>query len=200
MRGGWTWADIADEDLVVAALVGDLAAFDELVRRFRPAVRVTVRRYLHGEDAVEDLCQEAFLRAFMALPDLEELSRFGVWLHAIARNLGLRHAQSDARRRERFASWEPSWLETRESLEPTPVEVVEQDEARQEVRRLVEALPEPYRVIVHLHYWEGMPLSRAADYLGLPLTTVKWRLRRAQVLLRLALHPPEEAACCGGRE
>src|SRR5688572_11814899 len=91
--------DSVDEELVVAALLGNLAAFDELVRRFRPAVRLTARRYVDGEDAVEDLCQEAFLRAFKALPHLEEVDRFGAWLHAIVRNLALRQRQNATRDR-----------------------------------------------------------------------------------------------------
>lgn len=191
-------AEFSDEELVVAALVGDLAAFDELVRRFRPAVRLTARRHVDGEDAVEDLCQEAFVRAFLALPQLEEIDHFGVWLHAIARNLARRQRQNNVRDRERFAAVELPALEEYVSDEPTPAELVERHEEHAAVRRLVEALPEPYRVIVYLHYWEGMPLSRAADYMGLPLTTVKWRLRRAQALLRQSILEPHEALVCRG--
>jgi RNA polymerase sigma-70 factor, ECF subfamily len=192
-------AEFSDEELVVAALVGDLAAFDELVRRFRPAVRLTARRYVDGEDAVEDLCQEAFVRAFLALPQLEEIDHFGVWLHAIARNLARRQRQNTIRDRERFTAVDLPALEEYISDEPSPVELLERHEERASVRRLVEALPEPYRVIVYLHYWEGMPLSRAADYMGLPLTTVKWRLRRAQALMRQSVREPDgELAFCGG--
>jgi RNA polymerase sigma-70 factor (ECF subfamily) len=196
---GRVWAEFADEELVVAALLGDLAAFDELVHRFRPAVRLTARRYADGEDAVEDLSQEAFLRAFNALPDLEEPERFGVWLHAIIRNLALRQRQNESRRRERFTPLDQCVLDECASLEPTPAEVVERGAEHEAVRESVDALPEPYRTVVHLHYWEGMPLPRAADYLGLPLTTVKWRLRRAQALLRQELQPSESLVCCGGK-
>jgi RNA polymerase sigma-70 factor (ECF subfamily) len=192
------WTEFEDEELVVAALLGNLAAFDELVRRFRPAVRLTARRYVEGEDAVEDLCQEAFLRAFKALPDLEELDRFGPWLHAIARNLALRQRQNEARRRERFSQLDQIVLEELVSLEPSPAESVERGETHQAVREMVAALPDAYRAVVQLHYWEGMPLSRAADFLGLPLTTVKWRLRRAQALLRRDIDTPRGALCAGG--
>lgn len=198
MTGGESWHDFADEELVVASLLGNLGAFDELVRRFRPAVRLTARRYVDGEDAAEDLCQEAFLRAFKALPQLEELERFGSWLQTIVRNLALRQRQNDARDRARLSPLDQLLLDECAALEPGPAELVERDEEREAVRHGVEDLPDPYRVVVHLHYWEGMPLPRAADYLGLPLTTVKWRLRRAQALLRERLQPAREMACCAG--
>jgi RNA polymerase sigma-70 factor, ECF subfamily len=192
------WTEFADEELVVAALLGNLAAFDELVRRFRPAVRLTARRYIESEDAVEDLCQEAFLRAFKALPHLEELSSFAAWLHAIVRNLALRERQNDTRRQTRLSALDQLLLEEVVSLEPSPAEIAEQRETDATVRRVVRDLPEPYRTVVDLHYWEGMPLSRVADYLGLPLTTVKWRLRRAQALLRPSLQSHAEELCHGG--
>jgi RNA polymerase sigma-70 factor (ECF subfamily) len=192
------WSEFADEELVVAALLGNLAAFDELVRRFRPAVRLTARRYVQSEDAAEDLCQEAFLRAFKALPHLEELTAFGAWLHAIVRNLALRERQNDSRRQTRLCALDQLLLEEVISLEPSPADIAEQREADETVRRVVHDLPEPYRTVVDLHYWEGMPLPRVADYLGLPLTTVKWRLRRAQALLRPNLESHEEVVCNGG--
>ena len=64
------WANLADEELVLSVLLGCPAAFDELVRRFRPAVRLTARYHSGDEEVVEDLCQEAFLKAFLALPRL----------------------------------------------------------------------------------------------------------------------------------
>src|SRR5437588_8017316 len=102
--GSGVWADLTDEELVAATRLGSLAAFDELVRRFRPAVRLTARRCAGDEDAVEDLCQEAFLRAFKALARLEDPSRFGAWLHAITRNLALQQRRSGTRYREHFSA------------------------------------------------------------------------------------------------
>jgi RNA polymerase sigma-70 factor, ECF subfamily len=183
------WAELADEELVVGARLGYRAAFDELVRRFRPAVRLTARRYADGEDAVEDLCQEAFLRAFKALGQLEEPGRFGPWLHAIARNLALRQRQNGARHRERFSMLDQLLLEGMLSSEPSPHEAAERREADRTIRQAVRTLPLPFREVVLLHYWEGMPLSRVAVYMGIPLTTAKWRLRSARERLRQGLEP-----------
>jgi RNA polymerase sigma-70 factor, ECF subfamily len=185
-------ADLADEELVVAALLGFLPAFDELVRRFRPAVRLTVRRFAGDEDMVEDLCQEAFLRAFKALSRLEQPERFAAWLHAIARNLALRERRNGTRDQARFSALDPLNLEDAVSPDPSPAEVLQQCEAHCVIRDAVEALPAPYRVVVYLHYWEGMPLSRVAAYLSVPLSTAKWRLRYARERLRRDLESLDE--------
>jgi RNA polymerase sigma-70 factor (ECF subfamily) len=180
-------ADLADEELVVAVLLGVLPAFDELVRRFRPAVRLTVRRFAADTETVEDLCQEAFLRAFKALSRLEQPERFAAWLHAIARNLALRERRNGTRDQARFSALDHLILEESVAPDPSPAELFEQCEAHRVVREAVEALPLPYREVIYLHYWEGMPLSRVASYLGVPLSTAKWRLRYARELLRRQL-------------
>jgi RNA polymerase sigma-70 factor (ECF subfamily) len=59
----------------------------------------------------------------------------------------------------------------------------------------VESLSRPYREVVHLHYWDGMPLPRVAAYLGIPLTTAKWRLRFARERLRRVLEPLDVGPC-----
>lgn len=177
-------ARLTDEELVAAALLGYLPAFDELVRRFRPAVRLTARRYTGDEEAAEDLSQEAFLRAFKALPRLEEPARFGAWLHAITRNLALRERRNGARHQARFSVLDDLLLPEIAAPEPSPTALLESSETHRVVRQAVESLPIPYRDVIVLHYWEGMPLPSVAAYLGIPLSTAKWRLRFARELLR----------------
>jgi RNA polymerase sigma-70 factor (ECF subfamily) len=186
--GGWAvWVDLTDEELVAASLLGRLAAFDELVRRFRPAVRLTAKRYADDAEASEDLCQEAFLRAFKALRQLGQPSRFGAWLHAIVRNLALREQRDGARRRERFSTLDLILLEQMAALDPSPHQLAEQCETQRLVQQAVGALPPPYREVVTLYYWDGMPLPRIAAYMGIPLTTAKWRLLHARERLERSL-------------
>lgn len=194
------WGELADEELVLATLLGCPAAFDELVRRFRPAVRLTARCHSGDDEAVEDLCQEAFLKAFLALPRLADPSRFGPWLHTITRNLALRERQSGTRRRLRFPAIDPESMEEPADPGPSPAQAYQECEARRLVREAVEALPPSYREVIMLHYWECMPLSRVAAYLGLPLTTAKWRLRYARARLRRVLEPAADGEECEEQE
>src|SRR5262245_6444660 len=85
---------ISDEELVVGALLGDLGAFDELVRRFRGAVIAVAEGVLGSREAALDVAQEAFLLAFKALPQLDDAARFPAWLCAITRNRARRVASS----------------------------------------------------------------------------------------------------------
>jgi RNA polymerase sigma-70 factor (ECF subfamily) len=187
------WVDLADEELVVATLLGCPAAFDELVQRYRPAVRLTARHHSGDEQAVEDLCQEAFLNALLALPRLTEPARFGAWLHVIARNLALRERRSGTRRRVHLVAIDPVLMDEPVDPEPSPSELFEQRESRQAVREAVDTLPPAYRQVIALYYWEGMPLPRISSYLGIPLTTAKWRLRYARERLRRALELAEDS-------
>ena len=76
-----------DELLVIAAILGNLEAFEQLVTRSRPAV-VRLSRTIVGADYAEDVAQDALLLAFKALPSIEEPSRFAAWLSAITASLG----------------------------------------------------------------------------------------------------------------
>ena len=87
---------LADEILVVAAIVGDLSAFDCLVNRYRAAT-VRLARSLVGRQDAEDVAQDAFLLAFKALPSIEEPARFAPWLRAITRRRALRFKSREAR-------------------------------------------------------------------------------------------------------
>jgi RNA polymerase sigma-70 factor (ECF subfamily) len=179
------WQEFTDDELVVAALLGEFAAFDVLVLRYRPAVLAAVSRQISQRGLAEDICQETFLVAFKALPQLIDPERFAAWLHAIARRQAIRHARGEAR-----ASHTPldeMILESSEVLGQTGWETLERKADQEWVRQAMATLPEEFRIVLTLRYWSEMPLERIANFLGLPLTTVKWRLHRARALMRQRL-------------
>jgi len=85
-------AEPPDEVLVVAAILGDLDAFDELATRYRAAV-VRVAQAIVGRDDAEDVAQDALLLAFKALPSIEDPTRFAAWLAVITRHRAFRFNQ-----------------------------------------------------------------------------------------------------------
>src|SRR5262245_36610972 len=93
---GW-FPLISDEELVIGALLGDLGAFDELVRRFRGAVVAVAEGVLGSRELALDVAQEALLLAFKALPQLDDPARFPAWLCAITRNRARRVGAADRR-------------------------------------------------------------------------------------------------------
>ena len=86
-----------DEVLVVAAILGDLDAFDELASRYRAAVVRTAQAIVGREDA-EDVAQDALLLAFKALPSIEEPPKFAGWLSTITRHRALRFSKRERQR------------------------------------------------------------------------------------------------------
>src|ERR671927_1464607 len=86
--------EVPDEVLVVAAMLGDLSAFDELCARYRAAV-VRAAQSVVGRSDAEDVAQDALLIAFKALPTLEAPSKFAAWLAAVTRHRAFRFTREE---------------------------------------------------------------------------------------------------------
>src|SRR5512140_174063 len=183
----------ADQQLISEVLAGNLAAFEDLVRKYdRRIYRVTLAITQNKEDA-EDAMQDAFLKAFEHLEQFAGESRFSTWLTRIAVNEALQRL----RRRNRFDSLEEP-VEVGDSLVPQQVQDFrpnpEQQYAREELRELLEraiaALPAIYRTVFVLRDVEHMSNEETAEALDLSVAAVKSRLLRARLMMRdrLARH------------
>ncbi len=182
MERNWEGSD--EETLVIAAQAGDLAAFDLLARRYRPAA-LTVARMILPLEAAEDAAQDALLAAFKALPNLAMPERFAAWLGTIVRHR--------AKRIGKERSGQPLPLdEVILAYAPSIVTRLHEDERSSQVRCAISALPIDIREATELHYLQDWTAPEIADFLSLPLTTVKWRLHTARRLLRNRLAALEE--------
>lgn len=177
------WSKYEDVELVIASLLGNLDAFGELITRYRPAMIEVAREILRDEIAAEDVVQDACLLAFKALPQLKRFDRFGSWLHSITRNRAIRYRKRSGRMEPR-SDIDLIILKRCSPITETPAKILERRERYRELNEAIEGLPPEYRLVIRLHYWDEMPLERIADFLSLPLSTVKWRLFKARKLLR----------------
>jgi RNA polymerase sigma-70 factor (ECF subfamily) len=168
-----------DEVLVVAAIVGDLRAFDQLVLRYRAAV-MRVAAGIVGREHAEDVAQDAWLLAFKALPSIEEPQKFAAWLSAITRHRATRFGQREGRLQSKRVALDEVLIEKLEALSPPPIDRIED----RELRETLESLPADHALVLKLRILDEMPLERVAAFLGAPLTTVKWRLHQGKKLLR----------------
>jgi len=168
-----------DEILVVAAIVGDLEAFDQLVVRYRAAV-VRVAQAIVGRDNAEDVAQDALLLAFKALPSIEEPRKFPAWLSAITRHCATRFGKRESAHESRRVAMDGVLLENLESLSQPLADKSDDDE----LKRALENVPEDYALVLRLRFLDEMPLKRIAAFLGAPLSTVKWRLHQGKKLLK----------------
>lgn len=178
--------DANDAELVVAALAGNTQAFDVLVTRYRRAMLTIAQQVVRNSTDAEDVVQDAFLRAFEALPQLTDMNRFGAWLHSITRNRASRYYKSEGRYQPQ-EDMEPYLNREADTSVADPAHIVERELTQQAIRDAIQELPDDFRVVIELYYWAEMPQKRMAEFLSLPLTTVKWRLHKAKELLKTTL-------------
>jgi RNA polymerase sigma-70 factor, ECF subfamily len=174
-----TRSESPDELLVVAAILGNLGAFEELVMRYRPAV-VRLARTIVGADYAEDVAQDSLLLAFKALPGIEEPRKFAAWLSAITRHRALRFSKSEKTQMTKRVALDEALLEKIEAL-ARPLADKERDES---LIKALDSLPPDYAMPLRLHFLDDMPLKRIAAFMGVPLSTVKWRIHHGKKLLR----------------
>ncbi len=178
--------DADDAELIIAVLAGNLKAFDELVLRYQRAMLTVAQHIVRNPTEAEDIVQDAFLLAFEALPQLDNLNRFGAWLYSITRNRALRFMK----RASKFQLHEDVDAELQVEADPAfsdPAQILVQESTHEAIRESISSLPSEFQEVVKLYYWADMPQKRIAEFLSLPLTTVKWRLHKAKELLKSLL-------------
>lgn len=178
--------------LVQQAQCGNADAFAELVHTHERFVYNLALRMVGNQPEAEDLAQEAFVRAWMALPNFRGQAQFRTWLYRIATNLC--YNRLPGLRRE-IAEVGDDCLEDAlcdEVLHIGPAEHLEGEEERAYLQQAIEGLPESYRLLVTLRYQQDLPYEEIAQVVNLPLGTVKTGLFRAKQQLREALRSYQE--------
>ena len=179
--------------LVQAAKRGDVAAFEELVKRYdRNIFRIAQHITQNREDA-EDVVQDAFLKAYENLEQFQGNSKFYTWLVRIAVNESLMKLRR--RRSNRTVSLDED-IETEEDTmprevadwSPNPEQLYKQGELKDILRKTVQGLPASFRTVFVLRDVEGLSTEETAEALDLSIPAVKSRLLRARLQLRERLN------------
>ena len=170
-----------DAQLIQRWQQGDAAAFEALVRRWQQRVARFLFRLVGRQELVNDLCQEVFLRLYLAGPRYRPSAAFSTWLYSIALNV----TRDAARRRRR----EPVSLPDREVEDRAPPAeaTCQQEEIATIVAGAVAGLPEPLRTVLVLHHYEGMNFQEIARLTETPASTLKSRFAAALRRLRKPL-------------
>lgn len=163
--------------LVRRAQAGDQAAFRALVSGHRDRAYALALRLTGSAADAEEVAQDAFVRAWRALPAFRHEAKFGTWLHRIVARLALdRRGQLVARAKR----------ESPESEAPEPAAPQVGDENERMLALLLAELPERARAAVVLYYYEDRSVSEVAGILDVPEGTVKTLLSRARISMREA--------------
>lgn len=184
----------SDRDLLARLQRGDDLAYESLVRQHGGAMLAVARRMLRNDEDAREAVQDAFLQAFRAIQHFREEARLSTWLHRIVVNAALMRLRSASRRPEvAIDDFLPTFDDEghhAEQIRPLPLSVesaLESAEARAEVRKCVEQLPEQYRAVIVLRDLQELSTAETASVLGITENAVKIRLHRAHQALRTLL-------------
>ena len=178
-------ADVSDLSLVRRVQRGDKGAFDVLVLKYQHKLVKLVTRYVRNPAEAEDIDQEAFIKAYRALPQFRGDSAFYTWLYRIAINTAKNAVVSRERSPvdynfDRDSIDESYDMQGRLKDEDTPEGLVLTDEIRHTVNAAIEQLPEDLRTAIVLRELEGLSYEQIAGTMGCPVGTVRSRIFRAR--------------------
>ncbi|WHI46288.1 RNA polymerase sigma factor RpoE [Microbulbifer sp. EKSA008] len=177
-------ASTSDRELVERVQKGDKRAFDLLVLKYQHKIVAVVSRFIKDHSEVQDVTQEAFIKAYRALANFRGESAFYTWMYRIAINTAKNHLVSRSRR-------PPSSDVELEDAEfysgadllrdnETPESQMFRDQLEAAVHRAIRALPEDLRSAVTLRELEGLSYEEIAEVMGCPVGTVRSRIFRAR--------------------
>ena len=183
----------ADRELVKRVQAGDKQAFDLLVIKYQHKLVKLVSRYVHDHAEALDISQEAFIKAYRALPNFRGDSSFYTWLYRIGINTAKNYLVSQGRRppdsdidaqdAERYD------IESRLKDNESPEALAHRDQVEAVVISAIEALPEDLRTAITLREFEGMSYEEIATAMDCPIGTVRSRIFRARESIDKRLRP-----------
>jgi RNA polymerase sigma-70 factor (ECF subfamily) len=180
-----------DAALVARAQQGEAIAFELLVVKYQRRVAATIRRLVREERITEELTQEVFLNAFLALPSFKPDGEFAAWLFTIARNAArsyLRSAQNRQDDRPLQPADEPG-DSGRFGLAPSPEDEAMAQQLFERIDAEVAALPEVQRRSLLMREIDGLDYKSIAAALGQPVNTVKSHIYRAREAIARRARP-----------
>ena len=175
----------SDSDLVGLARSGQLAAYEELVRRWSARVLAICHAKVRSAHMAEELAQESLLRGLRAIATLEEPAKFGPWLCGIASRVcldWLKSGQSGQVSLDAMTDGHADrWISQDDE---SPDEAAARADDRRRLLAEVDTLPEPYREVILLYYYDDVTYRDVASTLGVSAATVNSRLTKARAMLR----------------
>ncbi len=183
----------ADQALVARVQRGDKAAFDVLVIKYQQKIVKLIMRYVRDPAEALDVAQEAFLKAYKALPKFRGDSAFYTWMYRIAINTAKNYLVANRRRPLDYDLdlQDPEQYDMQARLKEidTPEGLMLTEEIRENVNAAIENLPDDLRTAIILREFEGMSYEEIAQTMECPVGTVRSRIFRAREAIDKRLKP-----------
>ena len=183
-----------DQLLVERAQGGDQHAFDQLVGKYQRKLGRLLSRFIRDPSEVEDVTQEAFIKAYRALPQFRGDSAFYTWLYRIGINTAKNYLVSQGRRAPTSTEYDAEEAESFEDASQlrdinTPESLLLSKQIGQTINTAIDALPEELRSAIVLREIEGLSYEEIASMMDCPIGTVRSRIFRAREAVANKLRP-----------
>jgi RNA polymerase sigma-70 factor, ECF subfamily len=182
-----------DQELVERVQKGEKAAFDMLVRKYEHKLANVISRYIRDPSEVLDVSQEAFIKAYRALPNFRGESAFYTWLYRIAINTAKNHLVAAGRRppKDDIDAQDAEQFEAGSGLKEyaTPERLMLSNELADTIQDAIDELPEELRVAIVLRELEGLSYEEIASAMECPIGTVRSRIFRARDAIEKRIRP-----------
>ncbi|MDQ5878662.1 MAG: polymerase sigma-70 factor, subfamily [Pseudomonadota bacterium] len=183
-----------DQLLVERAQNGDQRAFEVLVAKYQRKLGRLLSRFIRDSAEVEDVAQEAFIKAYRALPSFRGDSAFYTWLYRIGINTAKNYLVAQGRRAPTSTGFDSEEAETFDDGDQlrdinTPESLLHSKQVGETVNAAMEALPEELRMAIVLREIEGLSYEEIAQIMNCPIGTVRSRIFRAREAVAAKLKP-----------
>ena len=185
--------NVKDKQLIERVKNGEKAAYDLLVLKYQQRIVNLVMRFVRNHSDALDVTQEAFIKAYRALPNFRGDSAFYTWLYRIAVNTAKNHLAVQSRR-PRSSDYDVSEIEQIEGSsalkeQATPENLLLKDELQATVLKAIEDLPEDLKTAIMLRELEGLSYEEIASVMDCPIGTVRSRIFRAREAIDEKMSP-----------
>ncbi len=171
-----------DRTLVSRVLQGEESALRALIRQHERLVAHMVGRLVKGNEDLEEICQDVFLKVYEKLPEFGFQSKLSTWIATIAYRHAINHMRKQRMQFQEIAEDE-SWMEQFVERED-PAEILSAKDEEERVLMFVDQLPPQYKAVLTLYHLDGMNYSEIGEIMNMPEGTVKNYLFRARMLLK----------------
>lgn len=181
------YSSMTDEQLVKAYAEGSNSAFDQLLKRHQNRIFNYILRIIKNEDIANDIFQETFVKAINTIRQgrYTENGKFPAWISRIAHNLIIDYyRQEKAENLQSSDLTDVNILNRKELCEQTIEDIIISDQIREDVKSLIQELPDLQREVLEMRYYKNLSFKEIAEITGVSINTALGRMRYAILNLR----------------